>query len=322
MKALILESKDGRAVALWEDGQVITVPGEWTVGETADLPEGKAVSFPRRKRRWVQAVVAASLAFVVLTGSYTYTTAWACSYVSLETEEAAVELAVNRLGQVIEVKALDENSAELAQTLTDQLRRKPVEDAVELAVERLKEDGRVARQETVVAGVTDENEQRGAQLTEKLDRGEELQAVEVSPEQRREAQEQNMGGGRFVREQTAPPQEAPADPPAWEQEPGEPGEDQQERPTLPAQESAPEQPADQDAPPEGRQETPRQPMEETPEKPEPSGEEAPARQEPPAAPAEGDVQEAEPPLPPQQQERQEEGTPPETGAFMERPERP
>ena len=285
MKALVLESEKGRTVALREDGEVVTVAGVWTVGERMDLPEAKVLPFPRKKRRWVQAVVAASLALVVLTGSYTYTTAWACSYVSLETEEASVELAVNRLGQVIEVKALDENSTRLAESLTQELQRKPVTEAVDLAVERFREDGRVAAEEPVVAGVTDENEQRAARLTEEIGRGEELQAVEVSPEQRREARKQNMGGGRFVWEQRAAPEE-PADPAARE----EPAEEN----------SLPEEPEGEEIP----EAEPEQPGVNAPREQEEPGQHGPSREEPSEDPPERSEESA-----PRQPDREEQ--PPE-----------
>ncbi|MBR3561623.1 MAG: hypothetical protein IKN81_08900 [Oscillospiraceae bacterium] len=219
MKAIILEVKDGYAAALREDGLVVKTKQMGEVGTTVELNE-KTVAFPARGRRAARTAVAAALALAVTGGAYTYTNVAEASYVTLDTEETSVELAVNRVGRVVKVRALDEDSAALARELSANVRRMKVEDAVDEAMTRM--DGA----STVVAGVTGENEKRSADLQDAVERGmerrergdTELVTLEISRDERRAAGEQDMsagrwaferGGGRWHGEETeAPPVES------------------------------------------------------------------------------------------------------------------
>ena len=89
MKGLVLELRDGLAAVLREDGQVVTTAMACQVGETVELPAevipfaaGEPVS--TRRRRWASGLVAAVLALAAAGGGYTYNTAVACSYVSVD----------------------------------------------------------------------------------------------------------------------------------------------------------------------------------------------------------------------------------------------
>ena len=199
MKAIILEVRDGHAAALREDGLVVRTGQLAAVGETVELSE-KVVPFPARGRRVLRTAVAAALALAVTGGAYTYTNVAAASYVTLDTEEASVELAVNRMGRIVGVRALDDGSEELAASLRGDVRRMTVEDAVDAALDRMDGTG------TVVAGVTGENEKRTADLEEAVARGAsrderdsmELVTLEISPAERREAGERSMSAGRIA----------------------------------------------------------------------------------------------------------------------------
>ena len=170
MKALVLEKRNGLAAVLREDGVYVTTAQPCEVGETIELSE-KVVAFPRRKNRWLRSAVAAMLALVLFTGSYSYLAATAHAYVSLDVEEASVEVSVNRLGRVISVNALNEDSAELAHTLNEEMRGKKVEDAMTGAMEHFREDGVFEDPEQfVIAGVTSGSEERREALAETVER--------------------------------------------------------------------------------------------------------------------------------------------------------
>lgn len=199
MKAIILEVRDGYAAALREDGLVVKTKQLGEVGTTIELNE-TVVAFPTQGRRIARTAVAAALALAVTGGAYTYTNVAEASYVTLDTEETSVELAVNRMGRVVKVRALDEDSAELAKELSADIRRMKVEDAVDAAMTRMDSAS------TVVAGVTGENDKRSADLQDAVERGMErrergdmeLVTLEISRDERREAGEQDMSAGRWA----------------------------------------------------------------------------------------------------------------------------
>lgn len=113
MKAIILERRGEYAAALREDGVVVRTRRSGEVGDAIEL-RAEIVRFPGHRQKRMRSAVAAALAVVILGGSYTYTTASACSYVSLDVEETSVELSVNRLGRVIGVRGLNGDSAAAA----------------------------------------------------------------------------------------------------------------------------------------------------------------------------------------------------------------
>ena len=135
MKGLVLEIRDGLAAVLREDGQVVTTDLPCQVGETIELPaevipfETGAKPKPNR-RRWIGGLAAAAVALAVIGGGYSYNTAFASSYLSVDAQGASVELSLNRRGQVIDVRAVDEDSVILAQELSATLDRLPVEEAL------------------------------------------------------------------------------------------------------------------------------------------------------------------------------------------------
>lgn len=307
MKALVLEQENGVATVLREDGQVLRARRDWAVGDQVDW-EDNVIPFPRRKRRWARGVAAAALAVTLLTGSYTYTTAWACSYVSLETEEASVELAVNRLGQVIQVTALEEDEASraLAEDLTRQLKQKPVEEAVDAALKELRAQGKLDGETPVIAGITDGDADRAARIAQRLEEDPgSVQAVEVSPSQREEARANDRGSARFVLEQQGmtpfQPGEGPPEAPAPQEQDPEEGQapDQGQPPAQEGREASEQAPAPEQADPGQPQEQPDQPAwdQAPPEVPQDRTEEtspqAPARDEQPqeeSTPRQGDRQ--------------------------------
>ena len=219
MKALVLEKRGDLAAILREDGTYTTTKQSCTVGETIEL-NAEIILLPHRRKTWARAAVAAVLALVLFSGSYTYLATSAYAYVSLDAGETSVEVTVNRLGRVISVDAMNSASEETAKTLTPELRGKRLEDALPAAMERIRPvGGEDASDAYLIAGVTSGTEKRREELvetvkqaTEKLD-GEKPTVItfEIPPEERHEAEENGMSGGRYAFEQRSapPPEEAP-----------------------------------------------------------------------------------------------------------------
>ena len=221
MKGLVLELRDGLAAVLREDGQVVTTAMACQVGQTVELPAevvpfsaGKPVS--ARRRRWASGLVAAVLALAVVGGGYTYNTAVACSYVSVDAAEASIELAINRRGQVIDVRAVDEGSAQLAEELSTDLRRMPLDQALDLTMDWLDDRGFLpGDNEPVVIGVMADNEKREAELDAAVEKLRKetgspapIWAVDVTPQERQDAAGRHQSGGRYAYEKQNPPQAA------------------------------------------------------------------------------------------------------------------
>lgn len=211
LKALVLEIRDGKAAVLCEDGTVTTTEQPCRVGDSIEL-ETKVISFEeakvRRTKRWTRSLVAAALALVILGGSYRATTAYATSYVSLDVEESSVELSVNMYGRVIDVDALNEESEELAESLTADVRNLRVDDALDRAVHVFDERGFFGEDATLLAGVTSDSAAFGEETAAALERlggqgegGFRFVTVDVTRDERQEARRSDMSGGRFCFEQ-------------------------------------------------------------------------------------------------------------------------
>jgi len=207
LKALVLEKRGDLAAVLREDGIYTTTKQPCEVGETIEL-EAEIVSLNRRKKPWARVAVAAVLALAILGGSYTYLSTSAYAYVSLDSGDTSVEVTVSRLGRVISVRPLNESSEETAASLAPDLRGKKLEDALPEAMERIRPE--VTEDDAyIIAGVTSGTEKHREALAETVERAAEnldgerpdLYTFEVPPEERKEAGQSGMSGGRFAFEQ-------------------------------------------------------------------------------------------------------------------------
>lgn len=112
MRAVIVETRGRRAAALGEDGVVHLVPAKGrAVGEQIVLET-------RSRRRWKKpltwAACVAVLCAMATTGVYAAYEPY--TYVSVDTN-SSVEYTLNRFDQVLDVRPLEEGSADLAQAL-------------------------------------------------------------------------------------------------------------------------------------------------------------------------------------------------------------
>ena len=153
MKALVLEIKDGKAAVLREDGEVVLTDVPCSVGETIEVSAGAEervsrtgalrAKAKRRKydRRFMRTAAAAVVALCVAGGSFGYLNVSAESYVSVDSGDASVELAINHFGRVIAVNALNDESEELAGEVYKDVRGKKFDDAMEHTMEKFGERG-------------------------------------------------------------------------------------------------------------------------------------------------------------------------------------
>lgn len=199
MKAIILERRGDEAAVLCEDGTFLTRRVSGAVGETVEL-SAAVTAFPKKKR-WLRTAVAAALALSVTGGTLGYMGGTASAYVSLDVEDSAIELTVNHFGRVIAVNAVSEDATELAQSLSAEIRHKPVRDALDRTMTRLRDEGYLGEAEkTVVAGVASDNTRRKAELAQTVTDAVDTQlfaVTESSRAEREQAHEQHMSVGRF-----------------------------------------------------------------------------------------------------------------------------
>ena len=204
MKAIIMERRGEYAALLREDGVFVRERVDGAVGETVELT-AKAAALPRRRSAWLRGAVAAALALSVTGGTLGYMGGTASAYVSLDVDEdSSIELTINHFGRVIAVNALDEDTRELAESVSGEVRRRSAENAINITVERLRERGCFDGQDgALIVGVATDSERRSAELREiverTVERGGERTAyvAETSRAERAQAMEQKVSAGRF-----------------------------------------------------------------------------------------------------------------------------
>ena len=134
MKGIVLEIKNHTAAVLRDDGTVVKLYGDYTVGQTVELkPERKPwYTQPQMRIAFTAAVIILSLGI----GSvYNYTTVEAASVVTVE-GTVGVQLTLNRRNQVIAVSSTDESGEEMKERLEEaQILGASFTDAVELTRE-------------------------------------------------------------------------------------------------------------------------------------------------------------------------------------------
>ena len=213
MKAIVLEIRDGEAAVLREDGVVVRVRQNCRVGDTIDVPERIEENRRVLKSRFTRLSRAVAMVLVTLLiagGSFGYMTVSASSYVSVDAGNASLEFSVNHFGRVIAVNALDEESEELAAELGSELKNRKFDDAMDVCVARMEERGMLSETDErhIIAGVCGSERQRGELqegLAQSFGRGEgeggRFVMMDVSPEERKEAQGMHQSPGMFVFEQ-------------------------------------------------------------------------------------------------------------------------
>ena len=302
MKAIILERRGDEAAVLCEDGTFANRRVSGEVGETVEL-SAEVVAFPAQKKtRWARSAVAAALALTVTGGTLGYMGGTASAYVSLDVEDSSIELTVNHFGRVIAVNAVSGDAAELAESLSAEVKHQTVEKALNHTMIRLRDEGYLGDEnDTVIAGVTSDNTKRAAKLTQTVESaaaGHTVYVTESSRAEREQAKEQKISAGRFgmerdhvelpsAKDNNAEPQmEAAVEPstPASGTESSVPADTQPVEPSAqetPQQETnrEPTNPPRNDAPHEQREETPAQQNDQPDTQEQPQVEEQPNAEE-------------------------------------------
>ena len=217
MKAIILERRGRLCAVLREDGTIETVEHEGAVGETIEI-SAVITKLPLRKRKWFKSVAAAVMAVVILGGSYVYLTVPASAYVSLDVGETSMEISINRLGRVVAVDALNEDSEELSDMISDEIMNKKMEDSLDTAMRTLESEGRFDEEDSyIIVGVTSDEPKRSERISaaaessmEALDSRVTVYMTELSGEERGRARAERQSPGRygFERDGMKPPHEA------------------------------------------------------------------------------------------------------------------
>ena len=170
MKATVVESKDGFAAVLKEDGTIMKMKSEeLKIGDVIMIKEKSN----QPKRRLAAIVAAAAMFLMMVGGAGMYSTP--SYYVSLDVNPSIV-MEVNRFERVISMDALNEEAREVLEGL--ELKNKDVEEAMSMAVERIAELGYFnVDNNNILISATAKDKEKAEKLTGKLQESLEEDAV-------------------------------------------------------------------------------------------------------------------------------------------------
>lgn len=167
-KAVVLEIKEEYAAVLTEEGFVQKIRNNaYAVGQEIDLEEISAQIEERQNVKsrfagWYRGIAAAAAVFILSGSGFYYASenVFAYSTVTVTTDEASLELTLNKKDEVVAVKALDEASEETASALQiSAMRRKPLSDTMDRITEG---------QSQAEVSVSSRNTERRERLEEKV----------------------------------------------------------------------------------------------------------------------------------------------------------
>ena len=216
MKAIVMETRKDQAAVLLKDGTFRVIKGKYTVGETIEL-RGKAL--PTAVRRMATAAAAALILMAGAGGGFWYDANYvAYAEISLDVNPSIV-YTVNKQSRVLEVKAVDDDAADVVSTLENAgVRFMPVSEAIETTMEIFGEEGYLdaENEDYVLMNVSADNDGLQEDLTSEIETGMEhamkknaTMEFRVDHSDRataRRAAEKHMSTGRYA---------------VWEQEGGE-----------------------------------------------------------------------------------------------------
>ena len=167
-KAVVLEIKEEYAAVLTEEGIVQKIRNNaYAVGQEIDLEEISAQIEERQNVKsrfagWYRGIAAAAALFILSGSGFYYASenVFAYSTVTVTTDEASLELTLNKKDEVVAVKALDEESEETASALQiSAMKRKPLSDTMDRITEG---------QSQAEVSVSSRNTERRERLEEKV----------------------------------------------------------------------------------------------------------------------------------------------------------
>ena len=229
MKAIVMEVKDGYAAVLREDGVFEKIKRDCSVGETIELEAAglkapgatasavtassgqtnvrktaaKKLSFPGARNL----VAAAAAALFIVSGvGYQKMSVEAYSYVTVDVNPS-IEYTLNRMNQVINVEAVNEEAEEIvAQLKAADINHKSLSDNMEETENLLKEAGYITDDEDyILMNVVSKNEAHKERIESEVNKFAEnpgrqkdtFVITEGTTEDRTHAREYRMSTGRF-----------------------------------------------------------------------------------------------------------------------------
>ena len=175
MKAVVLEIRKKQAAVLCSDGQILKIKQKnYQVGDTIEISEPKSsesIFMSSKKLRYGSAAAAATLFLLGSGGIYSYNTAFACSYVSVDINPS-IEFVLNRQNKVLEVTALNEDADEIVTALEkNNINKNTLSQALEKTSQILEECGYISDSQTdyILVNISSDSEKRRAQLKKEAD---------------------------------------------------------------------------------------------------------------------------------------------------------
>lgn len=160
MKAVIVESKKGHAVALKEDGTFIQLSnGSYKEGDVIHMKDKKSFS------TWKRALVTAAAMFIVFFGVGITAYMTPAYTVSMDVNPAIV-YQVNRFEQVIGYEGENGDGEAVLSQLN--LRNRSIEDALAMTVDQIEEMGYFKENRMVYVATAAKNENKGEEMSAKL----------------------------------------------------------------------------------------------------------------------------------------------------------
>jgi hypothetical protein len=160
MKAIIVRSKEGKTVALQEDGTFVQVSNNrQKVGEVLNMKKTQPMW------GWKQTLVSAAAMLLVVFGVGVKTYVTPAYVVSLDVNPGIV-MEVNRFERVIGVEGQNEEGQAVVEQVG--LKNKNVEEAVRLAVGQIKENGYFEENGVIYLATSSKDETKGEKMSLKL----------------------------------------------------------------------------------------------------------------------------------------------------------
>ncbi len=208
MKAVVLESMNGKSAVLRDDGIMENVNKELTVGDTIimeELTDAERGRFDKKKTgrgniAVFKRVIAAAAALILMFiggGIYSFRNIMACSYVTVDVNPS-FEFSLNRNDKVIEVKAINEDAAPIVAQM--KVKGCGIGEALTMLKETLKANGYLQDETAaILVDIVPENEKKRASISGEVEKSLSEAVVVVSTKaERKEAIEYKISTGRFA----------------------------------------------------------------------------------------------------------------------------
>ena len=162
MRAMIVDLRDGEAVALDEKGRIVCLPDRgYTMGQYIELSRRRRSHLLRVGR---MIAVAAILSLFVVTGA-----AYALPYGTVRLNNG-IEYTINRFDYVLSVQASnEEGEALLSELRSGELCHRPVEQALSATVEQMEQDGNLKEDDVLFVTAGTPNKKHSQRLQSDLE---------------------------------------------------------------------------------------------------------------------------------------------------------